>query len=118
MKRAKCNGREGFSLIEVVVAITLLGLVTAPVGASLILAQRINLRSEALMQDQLAVTSAVETLMAEGIAGESENYASGRFQGVTVKTAKEGASYKVTASGGSVSIDTYIRPADTEEGGG
>lgn len=57
----------GFSLIEVLVAIVVLGAFVVPTCASLVLSARMNAKTESLMQAQLAVSSAVETLMAEGI---------------------------------------------------
>ena len=62
----KHNSTAGFSLIEVLVAITILGLVVVPIGSSLVLSFRLNARSEDMLQAQLAVSSAVETIMAEG----------------------------------------------------
>jgi prepilin-type N-terminal cleavage/methylation domain-containing protein len=73
------NKQEGgFSLIEVVVGIAVLGLVTAPVCASLLLSVRMNSHSQALMNARLQASGVVETLLAEGIdvdakVGEGEN---------------------------------------------
>ena len=64
MKQKK-NG--GFSLIETVVAIAILGLITVPCTSGLLLSIRLNEKAQQMMQAQLAVSSAVETLMAEGI---------------------------------------------------
>lgn len=125
MKDAKSKGTAGFSLIEVLTAITVLGLIIAPVGAGLVLSHRLNARSQELMQAQLAVSGAVETLMAEGIkSGNVEE--SGTYQGYTENTAvsiqavPEGAAYKVTVSSSDSDLDvtvvTYIRPAP-ETGG-
>ena len=58
---------EGFSLVEVVVAIAILGLIVVPCGSALLMSIRINEKAQQMMQAQLAVSSAVETLMAEGI---------------------------------------------------
>lgn len=125
MKEAK-NGRSaGFSLVEVLTAIAVLGLIAAPVGAGLVLSHRLNARSQELMQAQLAVSGAVETLMAEGIESGSVEE-SGTYQGYTENTAvsiqavPEGAAYKVTVSSRDSDLDvtvvTYIRPAP-ETGG-
>ena len=62
----KHNQTDGFSLIEVLVSITLLGLVVVPIGSALLLSARLNVRSDDVLQAQLAVSSAVETIMAEG----------------------------------------------------
>ena len=63
----KRKGNEGFSLIEVLVSMAILGAVVVPICASLVLSFRINAKTDDMMQAQLAVSSAVETLMAEGI---------------------------------------------------
>lgn len=60
----------GFSLIETLIAIVVLGIVVVPVCTSLVLSVRINNKTEELLQAQLAVSSAVETLMAEGISAD------------------------------------------------
>ena len=60
----------GFSLIEVLVAIVILAAIVVPTCSSLVLSHRMNAKTEELMQAQLDVSSAVETLMAEGIAYE------------------------------------------------
>ena len=67
MGQRKHNRTAGFSLIEVVVGIALLGLVTAPVCASLVLSVRLNAHSRALMEARLQASGVVETLLAEGI---------------------------------------------------
>lgn len=121
------NGKGGFSLIEVVVAIALLGLVVGPICGGLVLSFRLNARSEELMQAQLAVSSAVEALMAEGILGESnpdyQKTDGTRFEGVTVATEKDAdaSGYTVTVTStavDSVFVTTYIRAADPSGGDG
>lgn len=67
MKKRFQNCKAGSTLVEVVVAITILGLVCAPICSSLVLAARVNARSEQVMAAQLSVSSAVERLMAEGV---------------------------------------------------
>lgn len=62
----KHNG--GFTLVELLVSIVILAAIVLPTCTSLVLSYRMNAKSEALMQAQLAVSSAVETLMAEGIS--------------------------------------------------
>ncbi len=64
--RQKYNQTEGFSLVEVVVSITILGLVTVPMLSGLLWSYQLNMRSNERLQAQLAVSSAVETIMAEG----------------------------------------------------
>lgn len=60
--RNKHNG--GFSLIEVLVAIVLLGLIVIPISSSMLVAHRINAKTEALLQAELAVSSAAEHVRA------------------------------------------------------
>ena len=67
MLRRFKNATAGSTLVEVVVAITILGLVCAPICSSLVLAARVNQRSSQVMAAQLSVSNAVEQLMAEGI---------------------------------------------------
>lgn len=57
----------GFSLIEVVLAMVILALIVVPTCTSLVLSFRVNAKADAMLQAQLAVSSAVEKLMAEGI---------------------------------------------------
>lgn len=116
------NGKGGFSLIEVVVAIALLGLVVGPICGGLVLSFRLNARSEELMQAQLAVSSAAEALMAARI---SETYTNNStlFEGVTITTVQESDQpyYTVTVTStavDSVSVTTYIRAAEPSGGDG
>ena len=136
---AGVSRRAGSSLIEVVVSIAILGLVVVPLCSSIVLAHRVNARTEALMQDQLAVSAAVERLMAQGVdvsaSGWSQQddntYSSTTEDGVEIfaKQAKYVESgvdiqletcYDVTVSRGEVSIGTVVRAAasQSEEGGG
>lgn len=123
----------GFSLLEVIVAIAILGLVVVPVCSGLLVSARINQRSESLLQAQMDVTTAVETLMAEGIntselapVGGGGEYTTDRFPGVTVTAAKKAADEKtftVTVASTreeSVVVTTTIRtaPSSGTNGGG
>ncbi len=65
MKR-KVKNSKGFTLVETVAAITILTLVVAAVTASLIASIRFNAKTEQRLQAELAVSNAVERLMAEG----------------------------------------------------
>lgn len=60
MRHSKHNG--GFSLIEILVAMVLLGLIVVPITSSLLVSHRINAKTEQLLQAQLAVSSAAEIL--------------------------------------------------------
>ena len=64
MKR-KVKNSKGFTLVETVAAITILTLVVAAVTASLIASIRFNAKTEQRLQAELAVSNAVERLMAE-----------------------------------------------------
>ena len=123
MKRTM--GTAGFSLIEVLAAITILGLVTVPLCGTLVVAARLSQRSDALLQARLQVTSAVESLMASGIEAEMTDDTS--ISGVTV-TADQPAetelgypAYEVTVTSDAepeVSVTTWIRPAPPDPEGG
>ena len=65
MRHSKHN--DGFSLIEILVAMVLLGLIVVPITSSLLVSHRINAKTEQLLQAQLAVSSAAEIANAEGI---------------------------------------------------
>ena len=124
----KHNSTAGFSLIEVLVAITILGLVVVPIGSSLVLSFRLNARSEQMLQAQLAVSSAVETIMAEGYAPDTHRTFETNFKVNIVAYPDENDDgigdanqvyYELTVSdeAGLVSVNTCVRPAPTAEGG-
>lgn len=132
----KRKSEAGFSLVEVLVAIALLGIVVIPTCSALVMSFRMNAKTDEMMQAQLAVSSAVETLMAEGITHPSDKYDMveynnkqvDRFPEVTVKTTavddKPYYTVEVASEDGLVSVTTTIRaeepaptePAATEEG--
>lgn len=117
--KQKNNG--GFSLIEVLVAMTLLAAIVIPVCSSLVLSARINAKADAVLQARLAVSSAVESLMAAGITQESETYdelgGSDRFPDVRVVTRPDenGSSLyyivEVTDNNDLVTVTTCIHAA-------
>ena len=117
--KQKTNG--GFSLMEVVVAMAVLAIVVVPVCSGMILSARMNAKAEATLQARIAVSSAVETLMAEGISAASDDCAADRFPNVTVQTVlnqETTTSYLVTAFDGSnpeeslVTVTTEIRAVE------
>ena len=69
----KTKNDQGFSLIEVLVAIVILAAFVVPTCSALVLSARMNAKAQALMQAQLDVSSAVEILMARGIKVDSDN---------------------------------------------
>lgn len=125
MKR-KHNG--GFSLIEVLVAMAVLGIVTIPTTSALLTAHRMNVKAEQMLEAQLDVSSAVEELMADGanqVYTEYEDEAN--YPGVKITTEELSGKpycYKVVVTSKkdeSVSVTTYIRkiaqPAQNPAGG-
>lgn len=116
----KHNG--GFSLMEVLIAMVILAMIVVPTCTALIMSTRINAKTEALTQAQLAVSSAVETLMAKGIeetelGSDDNDFAYGvSFPGltVTVKPVTDQSYYEVTVTYSKdgdelVSVHTFIR---------
>lgn len=123
MKKIGKERTAGFSLLEVVVAIAIIGLISAPICTSLILAGRINAHSQAVMEAHLNVRTAVETLMKDGVTAASDDYLKEAFPNVTVKTVKDSENpyYHVTVTDKHaeplVTVETFVR-AVLPEGGG
>lgn len=123
MKKIGKERTAGFSLLEGVVAIAIIGLISAPICTSLILAGRINAHSQAVMEAHLNVRTAVETLMKDGVTAASDNYRADAFPNVTVITVKDGENpyYHVTVTDKHaqplVTVETFVR-AVLPEGGG
>jgi len=125
----KKKHNEGFSLVETLISIAVLALIVIPTCSGIVMGFRMNAKADELMKAQLAVSSAVETLMAEGIEKASGTYDVeeidgenvDRFPDVKVETHKnEGDNwYTVTVTSEidpDVKVTTSIR-AVTPEGG-
>ena len=120
----KHNSTAGFSLLEVLVAITILGFVVVPIGSSLVLSFRLNARSEKILQAQLAVSSAVETIMAEGYDGNITIQHETFSVIITEDTNYSGVAHRIDVKVVDINDDsdvwfdfsTYVRPVLVEEG--
>lgn len=124
MKKIGKERTAGFSLLEVVVAIAIIGLISAPICSSLILAGRINAHSQAVMEAHLNVRTAVETLMKDGVMTEaSAAYYAEKFPNVKIdpKKVKGKPYYRVTVKDKHteplVTVETYVRAVSPEGGG-
>ena len=122
MKKIGKERTAGFSLLEVVVAIAIIGLISAPICSSLILAGRINAHSQAVMEAHLNVRTAVETLMKDGVTEARDEYRKKDFPKVKIETeeVKGKPYYHVTVKDRHteplVKVETDIRAVP--EGGG
>lgn len=103
----------GSTLIEVLVAIALFGLVVVPLSAALMTAHRLNARSETLLREQLAAANAMETLLARGVDPDADY--GGAFESVddVVLTPVDGlrGGYSVTVRSGETTLTSFIRAA-------
>ena len=116
----KGKNNAGFSMIEVLVAIAILAGIAVPACSSLLLSLRMNARAEALLNARIAVSSAVETLMAEGVSDDSIAYVEDNYPvDVTYTLDEEAHGYAVTVTGGEdVAVKTFIRAAESSDGTG
>ena len=115
--KGKNNG--GFSLVEILVAMAILASVVIPVCSSMVLAVRVNARAEEMLEARLAVSSAVEEMMAQGISPDDvEEYpvTDGNVK-ITVTPVPDKPFYEVTAvyiddqGRELVAVETAIRAA-------
>lgn len=125
----KRKHNEGFTLVELLVSIVILAAIVIPTCTSLVLSYRMNAKSEEMLQAQLAVSSAVEKLMAEGITDEylgsltkesmedAYIYTSSEFPGMQFLLADDGAYYSVTVMDKEelVTVETNIRDNTSEK---
>jgi len=105
----KQNNR-GFSLIETVVAMAILGAFTVAICTCLMLSIRMNEKTSTLMQEQMAVSSAVEELMATGYSVDHKTAVESKYS-VSVTSTDHGSYYDVTVAKDNVTVDTQIRKA-------
>ena len=129
----KRKHNEGFTLVELLISMVILAAIVLPTCTSLVLSYRMNAKTEKMMQAQLAVSSTVEKLMAEGIdadrakailengrnaydfAWEGEKFSTtDDYPGVEISVAivdDTDAYYAVTVSDdeGQVTVTTHIR---------
>lgn len=123
MKKIGKERTAGFSLLEVVVAIAIIGLISAPICSSLILAGRINAHSQAVMEAHLNVRTAVENLMKDGWTEASAAYYAEKFPNVKIEPEKVKGKpyYHVTVKDNHtdplVTVKTYVRAVSPEGGG-
>lgn len=121
MRRKISGNNGGFTLIEVVVAITVLALIAAPVGGALAVSGRVNAYADRVLQARLNVSSAAETLMAEGIDESKINQIKNEYKVDITTTTENNALYEVTITSSdidSVKIETKIRAAGVGDGRG
>ena len=113
------RNNAGFTLIEVLISIVILGLVVVPVCSGLLVSVRVNDRAEQVLEAKLAVSSAVEELMAEGIDSPIDETTEKLHIKATIDDS--GSFYNVTVQSrvvDSVVITTAVRAVETPEGGG
>lgn len=70
----KKQNNAGFSLVEVLLAMVILAAIVIPVCSGILVSVQVNTRAEDVLQARLAVSSAIETLTAQGITYASEDY--------------------------------------------
>ena len=109
----KRNG--GFSLLETLVSIVILGAMVVPTCTALVMTIRLNDKTEKMLQAQLAVSSAVETMMATGFSPEMTDDFDGVLITVNDSESLTGTYYSITVSDipdegdALVSVTTTIR---------
>lgn len=64
---------DGYTLLEVVVSMLVLAIIAAPIGSAFVVSARVNAYADKVFQARLAVSSAAEQLMAEGVEVDGSN---------------------------------------------
>ncbi len=125
MKRKIFGNKGGFTLVEVVTAMAVLAIIAAPVGGALVVSWRMNAYADRVLEARLDVSTAAETLMAEGIdskqSADFKSYYEGRFKNLTFEIEPEDdfPIYDVTITSStmpSVHVTTQIRAAGVGDG--
>ena len=98
---------DGYTLLEVVVSMLVLAIIAAPIGSAFVVSARVNAYADKVFQARLAVSSAAEQLMAEGVevdgnGGDVTNIP--KNLKVNAAAEPEGSLYKVTII--STDVDT------------
>lgn len=102
------KSKGGFSLIEVLISIALLGVLMVPISSGLLMSYRINEKSDRILQANLAVSSAAETLMAVGGTSLDDDLA----KLVDVESRPVSGGFEVTLTSeveDSVSVTIFVR---------
>ena len=106
------NKNAGFSLIEVLVAMLILGIAVVPICQSIVSTVGVNVQSEALLETQMKVNSELERLMATGIdptddieALGGEKYIKTSDPGVTIKVTEEKPTYYGVSASAKIDVD-------------
>jgi prepilin-type N-terminal cleavage/methylation domain-containing protein len=120
----KGKNNEGFSLVEVLLAMVILAVIVIPVCSSVVLSVRVNTKANDVLQNRVAVSSAVETLMAQGVTHPHDQYdvveGTDLFPDVKISTSAEGtepAYYTVTVTDTNqlITVTTKIRAVEPVE---
>ncbi len=112
------RNNAGSSLVEIVVATAIMGILVSAVCTSLMFGLRLNEKTDAQLKAQLAVSSTVETLMAEGISDPTVDYSTEDVT-VTITEQKDGETplpyYQVIVSSKQGRTETVITKNEDDE---
>lgn len=98
---------DGYTLLEVVVSMLVLAIIAAPIGSAFVVSARVNAYADKVFQARLAVSSAAEQLMAEGVEVDTTSGTS------TVKNTPSGVTATVN-SGADGLYNIIITSTDVE----